>query len=114
MAFVGVGVALSLSACATTGAMTVGNALDKPAQFALGQRYEAGDGVPLDLKMARHLYRAAAMPSGGTVYVYSPPVGAETTGRTLALNAGPVEAGLPEARDALERVNAKLKSSRTP
>jgi hypothetical protein len=97
-----------------TGAMTVGNGLDKTAQFALGQRYESGDGVPVDLKMARRLYQAAATPSGGTTYVYSPPVGAESTGRTLALNAGPAEPGLPEARNALERINAKLESSRTP
>src|SRR3546814_3291135 len=43
---------------------------DKHAQLDLGIRYEEGNGVPRDLKRARQLYRLAAPPSGGTMYVY--------------------------------------------
>jgi len=80
--------------------------------FALGQRYENGDGIPIDLRKARKFYRAAAAQSGGTTFVYSPPVGTERVGRVLPLNAGPVQDGLPQAREALDRVNAKLRAQK--
>jgi len=81
---------------------------DKQAQYALGQMYEFGTGVPQDLKRARKLYSAAASVTPNTVYVYLPPVGKESYGRVLPKNAGPPTPGLPEAKEALERVERKL------
>lgn len=49
---------------------SVGMAAQKAAQLELGIRYEEGNGLPVDLKRARKLYRAAAAPSGGATYVY--------------------------------------------
>jgi TPR repeat protein len=71
---------------------------DRQAQLDLAIRYEEGAGVPPSLKRAVRLYRSAAAPSGGTIYVYSPPVGGEKAGRVLPLNAGPGVPGLAEAQ----------------
>ncbi len=69
---------------------------DKRAQFALGERYERGDGVPRDQRRAATLYRAAASESGGTRMMFVPQ-------RSGAVSAVPVTTGvavpgLPEAR----------------
>jgi len=47
----------------------------KQAQLELGIRFEEGRGVALDMGKARKLYAQAASDSGGTIWVYSPPVG---------------------------------------
>ena len=52
-------------------------------------------------RRAAQLYRAAGSPSGGTLYVYSPPVGSEKAGRVIPVNAGPRQPGLPEAQSRL-------------
>jgi TPR repeat protein len=70
---------------------------NKVAQLELGKRYESGQGVSKNAKSAAHYYRQAAKPKSNMTYVYSPPVGAEGYGRTLALPNGPAIPGLPEA-----------------
>ena len=78
---------------------------DKQAQLELGIAFEEGRGVAKDIGKARTLYRLAAADSGGTLWVYSPPVGRETSGRVIPVNRGPVQAGLPEARMRLEALD---------
>lgn len=46
---------------------------DKQAQFELGLRFATGTGVPRDCDKAVKLTRRAASPTGGTLWVYSPP-----------------------------------------
>jgi len=90
---------------------------DKQAQLELGIRFEErwraavrgtdgkpSRGVERDLNKARKLYAKAASNSGGTIWVYSPPVGNGTKGRTIPVNTGPKQVGLAEAKRRLERV----------
>jgi hypothetical protein len=58
---------------------------DKQAQLDLGIRFEEGAGVARDLDTAKKLYRQAASDSGGTIWVYTPPVGNGTSGRVVAV-----------------------------
>lgn len=76
---------------------------NKHAQLELGIRYEEGEGVPVDLERARALYRGAASDTGGTIWVYSPPVG-NAPGRVIPLDGGPKEFGLREAQWRLKRL----------
>ena len=71
---------------------------DKYAQLDLGVRYEEGNGVPRDLKRAKQLYRLAATPSGGTMYIYTPPVRQGGKGMVMPVNVGPRVEGLDEAK----------------
>ncbi len=75
---------------------------DKHAQLDLGIRYEEGNGVPRDLKRAKQLYRLAATPSGGTMYVYTPPVRKGGKGMVTPMNMGPRIEGLEEAKRRLQ------------
>ncbi len=70
---------------------------DKHAQLELGIRFEEGRGVERDLKKARKLYGKAASDSGGTIWVYSPPVG-NSPGRVIPLNTDPKFNGLTEIK----------------
>ncbi|WP_173205316.1 SEL1-like repeat protein [Sphingopyxis sp. BSNA05] len=74
----------------------------KQAQLELGIRFEEGRGVERDIDKARKLYGSAASDSGGTIWVYSPPVGNGTSGRTIPVNTGPKRSGLAEAKRRLE------------
>ena len=74
----------------------------KHAQLELGIRFEECVGVPCDLDKAKKLYRKAASNSGGTVWVYSPPVGNGTSGQTAPFNLGSRQQGLAEAMRRLE------------
>jgi len=74
---------------------------DKQAQLELGIRFEEGRGVERDLNKARKLYAQAASDTGGTIWVYSPPVGNGTKGRVIPVNAGPKQFGLVEAKRRL-------------
>lgn len=76
---------------------------DKRAQLDLGIAFEEGRGVKQDLNKALTLYRFAATTSGGTTWVYSPPVGS-AAGRVIPINRGPVQTGLLEAKARLERL----------
>lgn len=83
---------------------------DKQAQLRLGIAYEEGQGVPLDLDRARHLYRLAATTSGGTIHVYSPPVGRNGRGQVIPVNTGPIQPGLAEAKLRLVRLGDRRRN----
>jgi hypothetical protein len=74
---------------------------DKSAQFELGQRFAAGKGVPRDCKKALELTRRAASTTGGTLWVYSPPVTQGGRGQVIPIDRGPVQPGLAAATAAL-------------
>ena len=74
---------------------------DKQAQFELGLRFARGFGMPQDCGKARKLLREAAAPSGGTIWVYSPPVTKGGAGRVIPVDRGPMQPGLVAAQDAL-------------
>lgn len=80
---------------------------DKLAQLHLGECFERGFLVPVDLERARTLYAEAARDSGGTTWVYVPPVGKQGRGQVIPVNTGPVVHGLPEAKARLESLNKK-------
>ena len=80
---------------------------DKRAQLELGIRFEEGIGLPIDLDRARQLYGRAASASGGTLWVYSPPVGNATSGRVIPIEQGPRMPGLVEAQGRLEQLERK-------
>jgi hypothetical protein len=82
---------------------------DKHAQLELGIAFEEGREVTCNLARAEKLYRLAAADSGGTMWVYSPPVREGTSGRVLPLDRGPKVNGLEEAkRRLLGLASAKL------
>lgn len=107
------GLALNLSGCVTLPGCgdRVGTPLlqcladlgDKEAQFALGRAYEEGAGVPRDYRRAAKLYRAAASPTSGIIYVYSPGVG-EAPSQVMPLRSGPDRPGLAQAARGLARL----------
>jgi hypothetical protein len=74
---------------------------DQHAQLELGIRYEEGLGVPVEFERADRLYRLAARDSGGTIYVYTPPVGERGQGRVIPLKKETQRRGLAEARSRL-------------
>jgi hypothetical protein len=80
---------------------------DKMELYELGRRSEFGDGVPIDLKRARDLYRAAASSTPETIYVYSPGING-AAGRVIPVNTGRGGPGLADAKAALLRVKAAL------
>ena len=75
---------------------------DKQAQYELGLRFARGEGVPRDCERARKLFRQAASRTGGTLWVYSPPVTKGDSGRVIPIDRGPVQPGLPAAQGALD------------
>lgn len=79
----------------------VGN---KQAQFELGMRFARGDGVPQDCDKARRLLRQAAAQTGGTIWVYSPPVTKGGSGRVIPIERGPVQPGLQTAEASLAQL----------
>lgn len=74
---------------------------DQSAQYELAIAYGTGSGVPRDCGKSRSLLKSAATPSGGTIWVYSPPVGNGTSGRVIPIDQGPVRPGLIDARTLL-------------
>ena len=81
---------------------------DKQAQLALGILYEQERFLGQDLDRAENLYERAAKPSGGTIYVYQPPVG-KGAGQVVPVNMGPRVEGLAEAARRLERLKRRRK-----
>jgi TPR repeat protein len=75
---------------------------DKQAQLDLGIAYEEGRGVVADRNKARKLYRLASADSGGTAWVYTPPVGNGTSGRVMPVHMGVRQKGLAKARRRLD------------
>jgi hypothetical protein len=80
---------------------------DKQAQLELGSAFEAGQLTPINLRAARRLYSQAASDTGGTIWVYQPPVG-NSSGRVLAISRAPNSKGLTEARRRLEMLSKKV------
>lgn len=83
---------------------------DKRAQFALGIRFENGNGVPVDLDRAERLYRMAATTSGDERAVYVSSMRPKTEGKVLPNWFQPPQYGIPEAQarlDALRRRRAE-------
>lgn len=80
---------------------------DKHAQLELGIAFEEGRGVLRDLDKAEKFYRAAATDSGGTLWVYSPPVGNGAAGRVIPVDRGPVREALLEAKRRLGALQAR-------
>ncbi|MEO1046352.1 MAG: hypothetical protein AAFX04_12995 [Pseudomonadota bacterium] len=78
---------------------------DKWAQLELGIRFEEGIGVARDVKKARSLYAKAATDSGGTIWVYSPPVGNGTRGQVIPVDTGPKRYGLAAAKRRLKNLD---------
>lgn len=70
---------------------------DKAAQLLLGEAYEAGTGVIVDLRRAAQLYAAAATPTTGVTFVYSPGVG-KARGQVIPVRSGMPTPGLREAK----------------
>ncbi len=85
---------------------------DKRALLELGIAYEEGRTVPVDLKRARALYRAAASTTGGTIFVYQPPVRKGGAGSVMPVNMGPVVPGLAEAKARLKALEGRVSTSR--
>jgi hypothetical protein len=83
---------------------------NKSALLELGIRYEEGRGVPIDLPRATRLYGQAAATSGGTMWIYSPPVGGAKYGTVIPISGSPVIAGLAEARDRLRALQARRRA----
>lgn len=80
---------------------------DKYAQLALGIRLEEGRDVPVDVEHARRLYEMAASDSGGTIWVYSPPVSHDTKGRVIPITLGQKHVGLQEAKERIKAISKK-------
>jgi TPR repeat protein len=78
---------------------------DKNAQLVLGDLFVVGQHVPRDTTRARALYSAAAQKSGGTLWIYSPPVGKEKAGRVIPVTQ-PVVPGLAAAAARLAALDA--------
>lgn len=72
---------------------------DKLARFALGERYECGEGVKQDPDQAAALYRAAAAARGGTHMMFVPQQGGAVS--AVPVNTGAAVPGLPAARAKL-------------
>ena len=87
----------ALAARASTG--------DKQAQLDLGIRFEEGAGTPRNISKAKALYRMAASPIGGPIWVYLPPPGPGLSGRVVQMGEMPVRAGLVEAGSRLEMLH---------
>lgn len=80
---------------------------DKQAQYELALRFAAGDGVPRNCNRARELLGQAASNSGGTIWIYSPPVTKGGSGRVIPVDSGPVRPGLAIAKRALSGLDCE-------
>ena len=83
---------------------------NRHAMLELGKRFEYGRGVSVDIDKARDLYRGASITTGGTTFVYAPPVG-EGYGTVIPINT-PLVRGLPEAERRLAALPLPTKRSR--
>lgn len=81
---------------------------DRRMMTELARRLEAGDGIARDPERAEDLYKIAATPKPGTLWIYVPGVGGQP-GRVMPHTIGPGEPGLPEAayRRALMHIEGR-------
>lgn len=80
---------------------------DKQAQLDLGIRLEEGVGVVANVDRAARLYSLAASESGGTLWVYLPPVGNGSVGRVIPVERGSLRAGLVRAQNRLAAIKQR-------
>ena len=76
---------------------------DKPTLLALGIRYEYGQGVPVDWKIAARFYAAAADSPPGGLFM--------GTTNGIPMNISRASKGLPEAKARLQALRAKMKAA---
>jgi hypothetical protein len=76
-------------------------------------RFEAGDGVPVDLDRAERLYRAAAATSGDAQTVYYPGIRPKTTGKIVPSWFQPPRFGVQAAQVRLEALRRRRAMERT-
>jgi hypothetical protein len=65
----------------------------KEQALELALRMRVGIGAPKRPGVALKVYEQLARTTGGTIYVYSPPVGSEGAGRVIPVNTGPAIPG---------------------
>ena len=82
---------------------------DKRAQFELGRRYEYGDGVERNLRLALRWYSRAARTSSVQTYVYSGPIGSERHGRAIPVGVPTSAVGIPAAALRAHTIRQTLK-----
>ncbi len=137
-AFVSVGLALLVSACASPVDQACAGKLDVASTVLLGgtplllkalsgpdsraarcvlastsraqaldiaARLRSGEGYPKRPGVAREIYSVLATATGGTIYVYSPPVGKDKPGHVIPVNTGPV---VPGDRQAMRELGIML------
>jgi hypothetical protein len=80
---------------------------DKQAQLDLKIRVEERMGAARDLTKAKKFYRQAASDSGGTIWVYTPPVGNGTRGRVVTVPSGIKQNGLTVAQRKLQTLEER-------
>ncbi len=78
---------------------------DKHALLALGIAYEEGQIVAKDLNRAKRLYAAAAKSTGGTRYIHTPIIPGVAPSQVRAINNGPLQRGLIDAKRRLDRLD---------
>ncbi|SNS29896.1 hypothetical protein SAMN06295912_10430 [Sphingomonas laterariae] len=84
---------------------------DRKMMVELGRRLEHGDGIARDAERAEELYKAAATPKLGTLWVYTPGVGGQP-GRVMPIRTGPDEPGLPAAAFARALMHIEGRAAR--
>lgn len=82
---------------------------DKAAKLTLGIKFETGDGVEQNLRLARHLYLEAATDSGGTRILYVPAAGRHSHGMSVPFDTGKRNPGLIEARIRFESIDQEIR-----
>lgn len=78
---------------------------DRDAMLALAHAYEQGDGVPLSLENAAHIYRFLATPVSGQRGIYQPGIGGGI-GIVTTVDMGPSHPGDAEAQYRLAQLYA--------
>jgi len=84
---------------------------DPRASLELGERYERGDGVAMDLSKAERLYLLAAKGNSGMSSLYVPSSTDGRYGTVITTRTGPERTGLPEAWSALAQL--RLRTARS-
>tara|TARA_B100001105_G_scaffold179498_1_gene144963 strand:- start:133 stop:1140 length:1008 start_codon:yes stop_codon:yes gene_type:complete len=82
---------------------------DKVAKLNLGTKFETGDGVEQNLRLARQLYLEAATDSGGTRIVHVPAAGRHSRSMSVPFDTGKRNPGLIEARIRFESIDQEIR-----
>ncbi|ARS26637.1 SEL1-like repeat protein [Sphingomonas sp. KC8] len=84
---------------------------DRKMMTELGRRLETGDGISRDVERAEDLYKAAATPKNGTIWIYTPGVSGQP-GRVISHRIGADEPGLPQAAYARAMMHIEGRAAR--